>query len=57
MLDCFDSNYLYLVLVERSRPRVPFGPDRGTGVPVGVVLEECLGLGVAASLHETKCAF
>ena len=32
------SLIVYLILVKRSRPRVPFGPDWGTGVPVSVVL-------------------
>ena len=41
----------YLILVQGSRPAVPLRPDGSTGVPVGVVLEEGLGLGVAASLH------
>ena len=42
----------YLILVQRSRPAVPFRPDGSTWVPVSVVLEEGLGLGVAASLDK-----
>ncbi len=42
---------IYLIFIKRRRPCVVLDPDGRAGVPVCVVLQESLRLGVSSHLH------